>query len=152
MEASIRTTSGRNFRPVIMTTSLPFQGKSGEWYDQGAWLMEVVSRSPALSQSLENYLPERVKVPLLKKDFAVDAVYDKSRYFLLRMMPASALLSLITTARQSAAKEKHTAPMSGTIRKAPSFPSMTMNGQAMPTSGHMKTAKRFTAISSMPTT
>ena len=60
-----------------------FKGNQGEWYDQGAWLMEVVSRSPALSQSLENYLPERVKVPLLKKDFAVDAVYDKSRYFLL---------------------------------------------------------------------
>ena len=63
-----------------MTTSLPFSREIREnGTHQGAWLMEVVSRSPALSQSLENYLPEKMKVPLLKKDFAVDAVYDKSR-------------------------------------------------------------------------
>ena len=40
MEASIRTTSGRNFRPVIMTTSLPFSREireNGTTRAHGSW-------------------------------------------------------------------------------------------------------------------
>lgn len=59
-----------------------FQDNRGEWYDQGAWLMEVIARSPALSQSLGNYLDDG-SVEGLKKDFSVNAVYEKTKFFLL---------------------------------------------------------------------
>lgn len=59
-----------------------FRDNRGEWYDQGAWLMEVIARSPALSQSLSNYLDDG-SVEGLKKDFAVNAVYEKTKFFLL---------------------------------------------------------------------
>lgn len=60
-----------------------FDKNNGEWYDQGAWLMEVIARSPALSQTLSNYLENGHTVEGLKKDFSVDAVYEKTPYFLL---------------------------------------------------------------------
>lgn len=60
-----------------------FEKNQGEWYDQGAWLMEVIARSPALSQSLSNYLKDDESVEGLKKDFNVDAVYEKTPFFLL---------------------------------------------------------------------
>lgn len=60
-----------------------FEKNQGEWYDQGAWLMEVIARSPALSQSLANYMTDDESVEGLKKDFSVDAVYEKTPFFLL---------------------------------------------------------------------
>lgn len=60
-----------------------FEKNQGEWYDQGAWLMEVIARSPALSQSLSNYMDNDKTVEGLKKEFSVDAVYEKTRFFLL---------------------------------------------------------------------
>ena len=60
-----------------------FEKNQGEWYDQGAWLMEVIARSPALSQSLSNYMKDDESVEGLKKDFNVDAVYEKTPFFLL---------------------------------------------------------------------
>lgn len=60
-----------------------FEKNQGEWYDQGAWLMEVIARSPALSQSLSNYMTDDESVEGLKKDFNVDAVYEKTPFFLL---------------------------------------------------------------------
>lgn len=60
-----------------------FDKNNGEWYDQGAWLMEVIARSPALSQSLSNYLDRGETPDGLKKDFAIDAVYEKTRFLLL---------------------------------------------------------------------
>lgn len=60
-----------------------FEKNQGEWYDQGAWLMEVIARSPALSQSLSNYMKDDESVEDLKKDFNVDAVYEKTPFFLL---------------------------------------------------------------------
>lgn len=60
-----------------------FEKNQGEWYDQGAWLMEVIARSPALSQSLANYMKDDESVESLKKDFNVDAVYEKTPFFLL---------------------------------------------------------------------
>lgn len=60
-----------------------FEKNQGEWYDQGAWLMEVIARSPALSQSLANYMKDDESVEGLKKDFNVDAVYEKTPFFLL---------------------------------------------------------------------
>lgn len=61
-----------------------FDKNNGEWYDQGAWLMEVIARSPALSQTLSNYLENgQQTVEALKKDFTVDAVYEKTRFLLL---------------------------------------------------------------------
>lgn len=60
-----------------------FEKNQGEWYDQGAWLMEVIARSPALSQSLSNYMKDNESVEGLKKDFNVDAVYEKTPFFLL---------------------------------------------------------------------
>lgn len=60
-----------------------FEKNQGEWYDQGAWLMEVIARSPALSQSLANYMKDDESVEDLKKDFNVDAVYEKTPFFLL---------------------------------------------------------------------
>lgn len=60
-----------------------FDKNNGEWYDQGAWLMEVIARSPALSQSLSNYLDKGETPDGLKKDFAIDAVYERTRFLLL---------------------------------------------------------------------
>lgn len=60
-----------------------FEKNQGEWYDQGAWLMEVIARSPALSQGLSNYMKDDESVEGLKKDFNVDAVYEKTPFFLL---------------------------------------------------------------------
>lgn len=60
-----------------------FEKNQGEWYDQGAWLMEVIARSPALSQSLSNYMKDDESVEGLKKDFNVDAVHEKTPFFLL---------------------------------------------------------------------
>lgn len=60
-----------------------FEKNQGEWYDQGAWLMEVIARSPALSQSLSNYMKDDESVEGLKKDFNVNAVYEKTPFFLL---------------------------------------------------------------------
>lgn len=60
-----------------------FEKNQGEWYDQGAWLMEVIARSPALSQSLSNYMTDDESVEGPKKDFNVDAVYEKTPFFLL---------------------------------------------------------------------
>lgn len=60
-----------------------FEKNQGEWYDQGAWLMEVIARSPALSQSLSNYMKDDESVEGLKKDFNVDAVYEKTPFFFL---------------------------------------------------------------------
>lgn len=45
--------------------------------------MEVIARSPALSQSLSNYMKDDESVEGLKKDFNVDAVYEKTPFFLL---------------------------------------------------------------------
>lgn len=59
-----------------------FRDNRGEWYDQGAWLMEVIARIPALSQSLSNYLDDG-SAEGLKKDFSVNAVYEKTKFFLL---------------------------------------------------------------------
>lgn len=60
-----------------------FRKTQGEWYDQGAWLMEVISRSPALSQTLSNYTKNGETPAVMKRDFSVDAVYEKTKYFLL---------------------------------------------------------------------
>ncbi len=59
-----------------------FAKNQGEWYDQGAWLMEVLLRNPAISQKLLNYTQE-TELSLFRKEFSVDQVYDSSRYFLL---------------------------------------------------------------------
>lgn len=60
-----------------------FRNTQGEWYDQGAWLMEVISRSPALSQTLSNYTKNGETPAGMKRDFSVNAVYEKTKYFLL---------------------------------------------------------------------
>lgn len=60
-----------------------FEKNQGEWYDQGAWLMEVIARSPRLSQMLGNYLSGNGDVPSLKKDFSINHVYDTTDFFLL---------------------------------------------------------------------
>ena len=60
-----------------------FEKDKGGWYDQGAWLMEVIARSPALTQSLSNYTEKEEPLEERKKDFSVDAVYEKTRFFLI---------------------------------------------------------------------
>lgn len=59
-----------------------FSQNQGEWYDQGAWLMEVLSRNPALAEKLLNYTQEN-ELEAFKKDFMVSHVYEKSHFFLL---------------------------------------------------------------------
>ena len=59
-----------------------FAKNQGEWYDQGAWLMEVVARNPSISQKLLNYT-DKSQLAEYKKDFTLSAQYEKSRFFLL---------------------------------------------------------------------
>lgn len=60
-----------------------FEQNQGEWYDQGAWLMAVIERNPALVQMLENYMDRDDPLKGRKKEFAVDALYEKTRFLLL---------------------------------------------------------------------
>ena len=60
-----------------------FEQNQGEWYDQGAWLMAVIERNPALVQMLENYMDQDDPLKGRKKEFAVDALYEKTRFLLL---------------------------------------------------------------------
>lgn len=60
-----------------------FEQNQGEWYDQGAWLMTVIERNPALVQMLENYMDRDDPLKGRKKEFAVDALYEKTRFLLL---------------------------------------------------------------------
>ena len=59
-----------------------FAKNQGEWYDQGAWLMEVLARNPAVAQRLLNYTKE-TELTAFKKEFSVNQVYDETSYFLL---------------------------------------------------------------------
>ena len=59
-----------------------FDKNQGEWYDQGAWLMEVLARNPAVTEKLLNDTQE-AKLSSFKKDFILDSVYEKTHFFLL---------------------------------------------------------------------
>ena len=59
-----------------------FAKNQGEWYDQGAWLMEVLARNPALAERLLNYSQE-TELNAFRKDFMVSHVYEKTHFFLL---------------------------------------------------------------------
>ncbi len=59
-----------------------FAKNQGEWYDQGAWLMEVIARNPAISQKLLNYT-DKSSISEYKAPFTLAAQYEKSRFFLL---------------------------------------------------------------------
>ena len=59
-----------------------FAKNQGEWYDQGAWLMEVLARNPAVAQHLLNYTKEN-ELSQFKKEFSVNQIYDETSYFLL---------------------------------------------------------------------
>lgn len=64
------------------TAASLFAKNQGEWYDQGAWLMEVLARNPALSESFLNYTTEN-DLAAFKKDFMVSQVYEKTHFLLL---------------------------------------------------------------------
>ncbi len=59
-----------------------FAKNQGEWYDQGAWLMEVIARNPRISQLLLNYTDQE-SVSAYKAPFTLAAQYEKSHFFLL---------------------------------------------------------------------
>lgn len=63
-------------------TEALFAKNQGEWYDQGAWLMEVAARNPSISQKLLNYTKEN-DLSAFKKPFILAALYEKSRFLLL---------------------------------------------------------------------
>lgn len=63
-------------------TEALFSKNQGEWYDQGAWLMEVAARNPSISQKLTNYTKEN-DLSAFKKPFTLAALYEKSRFLLL---------------------------------------------------------------------
>ena len=63
-------------------TEALFAKNQGEWYDQGAWLMEVAARNPSISQKLLNYTKEN-DLSAFKKPFTLAALYEKSRFLLL---------------------------------------------------------------------
>ncbi len=63
-------------------TEALFAKNQGEWYDQGAWLMEVAARNPLISQKLLNYTKEN-DLSAFKKPFTLAALYEKSRFLLL---------------------------------------------------------------------
>lgn len=63
-------------------TEALFAKNQGEWYDQGAWLMEVAARNPLISQKLLNYTKEN-GLSAFKKPFTLAALYEKSRFLLL---------------------------------------------------------------------
>lgn len=59
-----------------------FSKNQGEWYDQGAWLMEVIARNPAISQNLLNYT-DKSSIAEYKASFTLAAQYERSHFFLL---------------------------------------------------------------------
>ena len=63
-------------------TEALFAKNQGEWYDQGAWLMEVAARNPLISQKLLNYTKEN-DLSAFKNPFTLAALYEKSRFLLL---------------------------------------------------------------------
>lgn len=63
-------------------TEALFSKNQGEWYDQGAWLMEVAARNPSISQKLLNYTKEN-DLSTFKNPFTLAALYEKSRFLLL---------------------------------------------------------------------
>lgn len=63
-------------------TEALFAKNQGEWYDQGAWFMEVAARNPLISQKLLNYTKEN-DLSAFKKPFTLAALYEKSRFLLL---------------------------------------------------------------------
>lgn len=67
---------------AYQSTASLFAKNQGEWYDQGAWLMEVLARNPAVAQHLLNYTKEN-ELAQFKKEFSVNQVYDETSYFLL---------------------------------------------------------------------
>lgn len=60
-----------------------FKNNQGEWYDQGAWLMEVIAGNPSLYEALSSYTDETIPLEERKRDFSVTAVYDSTNLFLL---------------------------------------------------------------------
>lgn len=63
-------------------TSL-FNSNQGEWYDQGAWLMEVIKQNENLADGLAEYAPEAAKVTSLMHVFRVDDVYIPTKHFFI---------------------------------------------------------------------
>ncbi len=59
-----------------------FAKNQGEWYDQGAWLMEVAARNPAISQKLMNHT-DKDAISSYKQEFTIAAVYEDTHFFLL---------------------------------------------------------------------
>lgn len=64
-------------------TSPLFDHNQGEWYDQSAWLMEVISHSPSLSSAFLSYTPAGPSMAGLKQTFALSAVYGDTPYYFI---------------------------------------------------------------------
>lgn len=64
-------------------TSPLFDHNQGEWYDQSAWLMEVISHSPSLSSAFLSYTPAGPSMAGLKQTFAIASVYGDTTYYFI---------------------------------------------------------------------
>lgn len=60
-----------------------FTHNQGEWYDQGAWLMEVMGHSEDLSSALYAYDPRAVDFKNFRRVFRVTSVYIQTPYYFI---------------------------------------------------------------------
>lgn len=64
-------------------TSPLFDKNQGEWYDQSAWLMEVISHNAELTSLYNQYLPSNAPLSTRKRNFSISDVYGKTSYYFI---------------------------------------------------------------------
>ena len=65
------------------TVSDLFNGTKGEWYDQSAWLMEIIAQDPELQKELASYAGHPIDMDSLKQSFSVSSVNIDTKYYFI---------------------------------------------------------------------
>lgn len=60
-----------------------FEKTKGEWYDQGAWLMEILAQDPSLQSGLASASDRSLDMDARRQDFSVNAVLIDTRYYFI---------------------------------------------------------------------
>lgn len=60
-----------------------FEKNRGEWYDQGAWLMEIIAQDPHLQSAAGSASGRSFDMESRRKDFFVNAVLIDTRYYFI---------------------------------------------------------------------
>lgn len=60
-----------------------FEKNQGAWYDQSAWLMEVVYQNPGLGEEMNGYLSDPTPIATRRHFFSVPEVYEETTHLFI---------------------------------------------------------------------